>query len=347
MLKYLYLSLYSFLLSCVWVLPGWGLPLSPGDRLKISIPEGEEFNGIYEVNVDGTLGIPYLEPLPVVGLELPEVQQQVTQSLIQGGFFQPSFLRVSVNLVQWAPIEVFVSGETYLPGRVLINEQSDAEKTQPLVPVTGQYASQRMLTSAIRNAGGIKPNANIQAIQLIRNGQTRLFDLSGIFTGIPVEDVPLVAGDRIVVPDAGEINPSLVRPSAITPVGVKIFLSNLTVPATGNAISGIGRDATSFPYGSRFSHGVTAANCAGGTKTTNAGRRALLVRTDQLTGKTQYLERKVDDILKKSINDAENPFLMANDSIACYDSPTIQARDIVDTIVKFLSPFSLIKELWP
>jgi polysaccharide export outer membrane protein len=347
MLKHCLLFCGSIILGWSIASPSWGVPLSPGDRLKVSIPEGEEFSGIFEVNGDGTIGIPYLPPLMVVGQEPEQVQQQLFETLVQGGFFQPSFLRVSVNIIQWAPIEVFVSGETFLPGRVLINEHSDAEKTQSPVQVTGQYTEKRYLASAIRDAGGVKPNADVTAIQLIRNGQTQVFDLSGIFTGQPFADVPLVAGDRIIVPDSGRMNSNLVRPSQITPVGVKIFLSNLTVPATGNAISGIGRDATSFSYGSRFSHAVVAANCAGGTKTTNAGRRAILVNTNQLTGQTQYLERRVDDILKKSTNDADNPFLMANDAVACYDSHVTQARDIVDTISKFFAPFSLIKLLLP
>jgi polysaccharide biosynthesis/export protein len=347
MLKHVGIFISSAVAVLTLAAPSWGLPLSPGDRIKISIPEGEEFNGTYEVNLDGNLDIPYLPSLPVVGLNLDRVKHNLTQTLLTGGFFQPSFLRVSVNIVQWAPVEVFVSGATFVPGRVLINEQSDAEKTQPSVSLTGQYATNRSIVNAIRSAGGVKPNADVKTIQLIRAGQTQTVDLSGVFSGEPFEDVPLIAGDRIIVPDSGHIHNELVRPSQLTPVGIKIFMSNLTVPATSNATSSIGQDARSFPYGSRFSHAVVAANCAGGTKTTNAGRRAILVTTNQLTGQTKSLERRVDDILKKSVNDVDNPFLMSNDVVACYDSNTTQARDVIDTILTFLSPFSFIKQLLP
>jgi polysaccharide export outer membrane protein len=135
----------------------------------------------------------------------------------------------------------------------------------------------------------------------------------------------------------------LVRPSQITPTGVKVFLSNLTVPATGNAVSGIGRDATSFPYGSRFSHAVTAANCAGGTRGTNAERTAILATTEQLTGKTTYLQRHVNDLLTDSTNDTNNPFLQANDIVACYDSKVVQFRDVIQTI---LSPIPILRDLF-
>lgn len=333
--------------SLTWAAASFALPLSPGDRLKLSIPEGEEFNGIYEVNLEGKLEIPYLPPLPAAGLDSQQVQRNLTQALLQGRLFQPNFLRVSLNVVQWAPIQVYVSGATYVPGRVLINEQSDAQQTQPPVPLTGQYPPRRFLAVALREAGGIRPTADITAIQLIRQGQTRSFDLSGVLTGEPVEDVPLIAGDRIIVPDTGQINNALVRPSQITPIGVKIFLSNLTVPATGNAISGISRDATSFPYGSRFSQAVVAANCAGGTRGTNAGRRALLVTTDQMTGKTSYLERKVNDILQDSNSNADNPYLMANDAVVCYDSNFVQFRDIMQSLSQFVFPIPLIRGLIP
>ncbi|MTJ55969.1 polysaccharide export protein [Anabaena sp. UHCC 0253] len=323
--------------------PSLALPLSPGDRVKVTIPEGTEFSGIFEVNLEGNLEIPYLTPLPVVGLEPEQVEENLTTSLIDGAFFQRSFLQVSLKVVQWGPVEVFVSGATFLPGRVFINESSPGERTQPPVPVAGQYPPNRYLATAIRDAGGVKPTADIKNIRLIRNGETRIVDLSGVLTGEPFADVALIAGDRIIVPDSGKMQNELVRPSQITPTGVKVFLSNLTVPATGNAVSGIGRDATSFPYGSRFSHAVTAANCAGGTRGTNAERKAILVTTEQLTGKTTYLQRHINDLLTNSTSDANNPFLQANDIVTCYDSKVVQFRDVIQTI---LSPIPILRDLF-
>ncbi|MEA5620188.1 polysaccharide biosynthesis/export family protein [Cronbergia sp. UHCC 0137] len=341
MLKRLIFNTIIFTLTLTT--PSLALPLSPGDRVKVSIPEGTEFSGIFEVNLEGNLEIPYLTPVPVVGLEPEQIEENLTTALIDGAFFQRSFLQVSVKVVQWAPVEVFVSGATFLPGRVFINEPSPAEKTQTPVPIAGQYPPNRYLGTAIRDAGGVKPTADIKNIQLIRNGETRIFDLSGIFTGEPFVDVPLIAGDRIIVPDSGKMDNELVRPSQITPTGVKVFLSNLTVPATGNAVSGIGRDATSFPYGSRFSHAVVAANCAGGTRGTNAERQALLVTTEQLNGKTTYLKRQVNDVLTNSTNDVNNPFLQANDIVVCYDSKVVEFRDVIQTI---LSPIPILRDLF-
>jgi polysaccharide export outer membrane protein len=233
---------------------------------------------------------------------------------------------------------VYVSGSTFQPGRVLINEWTDAEQTQSPVQQAGQGSQERTLTAAIRQAGGVLPSADVSGVELVRSGHRRTIDLTGVFTGEPVEDIPLIAGDQVVVPDKGKITPMIVRPSQITPVGVKIFISNLTVPASGNAIAAIGRDATSFPYGTRFSQAIVSANCAGGTTLTNASRRAVLVRTDGLTGKTTTVDKGVEELLRRSTNNRNNPYLMPNDAVACYDSSVVNVRDIIGILSEIIFP---------
>jgi polysaccharide export outer membrane protein len=92
---------------------------------------------------------------------------------------------------------------------------------------------------------------------------------------------------------------------------------------------------------------VVAANCAGGTRGTNAGRRAVLVTTDQMTGQTAYLERRVEDILRNSTSNVDNPFLMANDAVICYDSRFVQFRDIMQSLSQFVFPIPLIRGFLP
>lgn len=322
------------------------LPLSPGDRIRVTILDGEEFNGTYDVNIDGKIDIPYLPSVEVVGKEPDVLRAELRSMLINGGFFQPSFLQLSVNVVSWAPINVFVAGDVFFPGRVLINEKSADRPDEAPVTVSGQYPPNRFLSVALKSSGGVMPTADVSTIKLIRGGKESFHDFTGIFTGQPLQDVALIAGDQVIVQATEKVNPLIVRPSPITLAGVKVFLSNLTVPATGNAPSGISRDATSFTYGNRFSQAVVAANCAGGTRFTNAGRKAILVRTDESTGKTNYLERKVDDLLMNSNNDRVNPYLMPNDAVACYDSIITTFRDVIKSISDVLTPAALILNVW-
>lgn len=318
------------------------LPISPGDRVKVTIPEGEEFSGIFEINLNGELELPYSKAIYAVGLEPQQLQQRVYQSLVQQGFFQPSFLRVSLSVVQWAPVPVFVTGATFQPGRVLINELSDVEQTQAPVPLSGQAPLNRMLTTALRRAGGITPTADVTAVRLKRGSRDQLINLTGAFTGEPFEDIPLIAGDQLIVPDTGVLNPLIVRPSVVTPSEININISNLTVPAAGNSVAAIGNDAQKFPYGSRFSHAVVSANCAGGTMVTNARRRAILVRTQVATGKTTIFERGVEQVLRNSTDNTNNPYLMADDGVACYDSGMTNFQAVLGIITQFINPSALV-----
>ncbi len=326
--------------------PVSALPLSPGDRIRLLIPEGELFNGIYEVNTDGTISIPYLPALPVVGLEIPLLEEQIKNQLIEKKYFKASFLQVSLTPLALAPIEVNVSGETFQPGRVQINNRSPEVRAQQLSQSSGDYAPERFLTSALRAAGGVTPTADVSKITVIRQNKKITVDFTGIFTGEEVTDIPLVAGDVVVVPKRQGIDQMIVRPSQITPPGILVFLSNLSIPANSNSTAGINKDSTGFPYGARFSQAVVAANCVGGTTTTNAARRAVLVRVNRATGETVAIDRAVEDLIRNSKDDITNPFLMPQDSVSCYDSTVTEVRGVLDFIGDILNPIKLIRDIF-
>jgi hypothetical protein len=140
----------------------------------------------------------------------------------------------------------------------------------------------------------------------------------------------------------GRFDPGLVAPSAITPPGIRVFLSNLTVPATGNAISAVGKEASSLPYGSRLLTAAVSANCVGGVNATSASRHVVLVRTDPVSGREQALERPIHELLQAPHRDDLNPYVMPNDGVACYDSGVTNLRDIARTIAEILLPISLL-----
>jgi len=334
----------------------WALPLSPGDRIRISVPaddavpETYRFSGIYEVNLDGTIQVPFLEPMPAAGLEVAQLQQQLTDSLISGGLFQPQFLQVTAQVVDWGPVQVTVAGATFEPGRILVTDQAPSEmapretvvvetRVEPFT-ISGEYPVGRYLTAVLRRAGGLTPKADIENIRLIRGTEEKVVDLSGVLSGEPVEDLPLIAGDQIVVPELTQIQPELVRPSQVTPAAIAIFLSNQTDPGSG------GGEVTQVAYGSRFSQAVVAAQCAGGTRSTNANRRVTLIQTNRTTGQTEVFDRKVEDLLRNS-NDTEiNPYLMPEDSIVCYDSAVTNTSGVLNFIGNILNPFRTLRSIF-
>ncbi len=331
--------------------PAKALPLSPGDRLEVSIPDDKYFSRAYEVNQDGELEVPYIGSIVVKGLEPQEVREKLSQVLIEKGFFLRDTLVLSVQILRWAPVQVTVSGETFQPGRVLINEPRYPLKTAISLEarqITGNYPSRRYLTNAIRAAGGVRGTADVKKIILLRDGQETVFDLSGIFSGESVEDVPLIAGDRIIIPRAERFQPELVRPSQITLAGIKVFISNLTVPADSNASSATGNkeEGITFPYGARLSQAAVSGNCAGGSRATNALRRVLLTRVNRITGETTIFDRSIEDLLRDSQNDTDNPFLMPRDGVACYDSGVTNLREVFRTIGDIFNPIDVLLRIF-
>ena len=343
--------------------PGYGLPLSPGDRVRVLTPMDDELppesrfrlSGLYEVNVDGTLQIPFLEPQPAAGLEVATVRKNLAEALVSKGFFRPESLELSVSVVSWAPIQVTVAGETFRPGRVLLSAATEGEQRQEGRSslsteavsgevVSGSYAPERYLSAAIRSTGGLKPTADLQHIRLLRGKQETTFDLSGVLTGKMVPDVPLIAGDEVTVPALSYHQTNLVRPSQLTPTEITVFLSNLTVPTAPNMSKG--GQVVSLLYGTRLSQAAIAAGCAGGTRRTNARRRAVLVQTDRETGKTTVTERSIEQLLKRSDNDTENPFVMPQDGVVCYDSTVTNLASIFRLITDIASPFFVINRLF-
>ncbi|WP_421657090.1 polysaccharide biosynthesis/export family protein [Leptothermofonsia sp. ETS-13] len=337
--------------------PGWTLPLSPGDRVRLFTPLDDELpsnspfrlSGLYEVNLDGTLQVPFLEPQPAAGLEVAQVEKNLVDALIKKGYFRQEFLELSVKVAHWAPVYVTVSGEAFRPGRVLINAAVSGERdgaSQPVIEeaIAGNYPPERYLTAAIRQAGGLKPTADIRQIRLIRGKQEKVFDLSGVITGQSVPDVPLIAGDQVVIPRVAIAQKELVRPSQLTPTEIPVLLSNLTAPHTPN--QGKGGQILNLEYGTRLSQVVVAAGCAGGTRSTNARRKVALVRTNRLTGETNVIDRPVERLLNNASNDKENPFLMPQDGVVCYDSKVTNIASILRTVGTIFSPFFLIPGLF-
>ncbi len=321
-------------------------PLSAGDRIRIAIPEGEDLSGVYEVGLGGQLEVPFIGLISAQGIDTRELEKTIHDRLIEEQIFRPGMLRVSTTVQEWAPVDVLVSGATFDPGRVTINRQKADYRTFKQSQLSGDFAKDRLLSAALYSAGGIRPDADLQHVQLIRNGEVKIIDLYGLFDGTLTKDIALAAGDQIVVPSTGYFQAKLVRRTQITPPGIRIFISNLSIPALNNSQSAVNSSSTSMPYGTRFLQGLLSGNCIGGTQLTNASRRAVLISTNPLTGRTEVIERSIQQLVSDPERDEINPFLMPNDGIACYDSGVTNFRDVTRTFGEFLSPLLDLKSLY-
>ena len=318
------------------------LPLSPGDMLEIWLEHGEGFNGRYVIDNAGYIQLPVMEPIDALGIAPATLAERIEVALIRADVFRPDTAGVTVKVLNWAAIEVPVAGAVFQPGRVTINAQRPSAVMRERIAASGDYASKRLLSEAVRAASGIRPDAKLDQVMLLRGGWQIEVDLTGILSGQPVMDYPLIAGDQVIVPSTGCFQSHLVRPSQITPKGFRVFMSNLIDSANSNSSAAVGRYSTNLPYGTRLLQAAISANCVGGRNWTNAPRKVVLISANPITRTTQVVERSVEELVRQSHRDQINPYLMPDDAVACYDSDITNLRDVSKTIVDLLAPFKLL-----
>lgn len=319
-----------------------GLLLSPGDLVEVIIEDGEGFNGRYIVDNAGYVKLPIIGVVEAGGATTNKLETKIELALIRAEIFQPDSASVTIYVLNWSSIEVAVAGAVFQPGTVLINKKPIGIQNAEHLEAYGDYSTTRLLSEAIRAASGIRPDAKLDQIILIRKGWQVQIDMTGMLSGNLVNDYPLVAGDRVIVPSTGCFQAHLVRPSQITPKGFRVFMSNLIDSAGDNSSAGIGRFSTSLPYGTRLLQAAVSANCVGGKEWTNAPRRVVLSSKNPITGETQVIERSVEQLMTMPNKARINPYLMPNDAVACYDSDITNYRDIAKTLTDLIIPFKLL-----
>ena len=304
-----------------------GERLSRNDLINIRISDDDTFNGDYVVSRDGTIKLPFLSPIRAQGNRTDQIEDAIAAQLISNDFFavRP---RISVRVADFASVTVGVAGAVFEPHSVQIGGVQGDRVDSRRQGALGASTEGRNLSAALRAAGGVRPDADISAVEVRRNGKRYALDMRGVFEGKNAVDIMLLTGDEISVPSRGCFQDDLMRPSPISPPGVRLFLSNLTQPATGNAVSAIGRDVREIPYGTRYMQAVVDTNCVGGAKATSANRSAVLFSRNPMTDISVVIERDIEDLLRRADRDDYDPYLLPGDSIACYDSTVTNIGEV-------------------
>ena len=308
-------------------------PLGTGDRLEITVLGDEDrLTGTYVIESDGTIALRGQMPVQASGLSIQDLTTSLHTQLVNANLVRPLQNAVRVSLIENAGTSVAVSGAVFQPGAVRAGER-DPESRIGLKEgaVSGDDNVSRTIAGAIRAAGGVRPDADVQRIYLLRGNTYAEFDLSGFIHGWSSRDVSVASGDRIVVPSRTCFNADLVRPTPLTAPGIRVFMSNLTRGAMNNAGAAIGHQTTSLPYGTRFLQGLVAANCVGGSYM-QSDRRAVLISRNPINGQSIVIERDIEKLVREANRDALNPYLMPGDAIACYDSRWTNFREAVGLV---------------
>ncbi len=320
------------------------ISLSRGDVINVLVSDGEEFNGDYTIGPDGRISLPFMPPVVAQGLSEQALGRRIERALIRNQLFTAQTARVAVRVIRYSEISVRVSGAVFQPGVLTVNEPRGQKNEAELVASKsgvrkyGDTTIRRTLSAAIRAASGARPDADISKVKLVRRGRTKTYDLRGAITGWFVDDPALEAGDEIHVPSRGCFQPELVRPSQITPRGIRIYISKMHFAADS-------RYDEKIPYGLRLLNAAVMASCIGGTLPTRGRREIVLVTRNHATGATEVVQRSVELLLRNKDRDAINPYLMPDDGVACYDSPMVEAADFAGMLNTLLSPIKTYQDI--
>lgn len=316
--------------------------LSAGDRISVKVAGSKLFDGSYEIDHDGRLRLPWLSAVDASNLTIDELAHELTLRLEDEELIRAGLAHVSVRLEEWAPLAVAVSGAVFFPGEAVINAREPQERMVRRDFSGGDASQQRRLSAALTSAGGIRPDADLSRIELIREDGTLVLDMRGLIDGEYAANPWLRAGDQIHVPSSGAFQAALMRPSPVTAPGIVIYASNLTTPANNNNVSNYTVLRSQVPYGVRMLQGVVNANCVGGTQATSGSRRAVLISTNPMTHQPVVVDRGIDELLAEPGNVGVNPYLMPEDVLGCYDSGVTNIRDIANTLTDLLTPATLL-----
>lgn len=320
--------------------------LAPGDRVRLTVAgDTDQLTGGYVVATDGVLTLAGQVHVRAAGVTVGALEAAITGELTARSLVRPLTNGVRLQLVELAPVTVSVDGAVFEAGPARVGErQAEVRALAISNTVVGDSNAGRTLSTALRAVGGVRPDADERSIYLIRGDRWTRIDMSGALDGRSDVDVTVASGDRIIVPSVGCLQERLVRPSLITTPGIRVFMSNLSRPASNNASSAIGKEATSLPYGTRFLQGLVSANCVGGSAM-NADRRAVLISRNPVTGKSVVIARAIENLVRHADRDNDDPYLMPGDAIACYDSAAMNLRDVVSVVSDTVTPVVLFRNV--
>jgi polysaccharide biosynthesis/export protein len=195
--------------------------LGAGDKVVVNVLGYEEFLGEHTVLSDGTINIPLLGAVTVMGMTTGQVSTDLANRL-QSYLIDPT---VTVSLTTLRAVSVNVAGEVLRPGRVQLQSLSDDSAPNP------EERTPPTLSAALDRAGGITQYADIRQVVVKRTNPDRttqemtvnLWDAIGSADAPP--EMILQDGDAIYIPRLASgqaLNPRLLSRSSFAPDTVRV-----------------------------------------------------------------------------------------------------------------------------
>lgn len=158
-----------------------GYVLGPGDVLEVSVLGREEYKPRVQVQVDGTIQLPYINNIVAADKTVLQLREDIRRALTSGGYFNAP--AVNITVVSYASRYVTVLGEVANPG---------------IVPVDKAYR----VSEIIARVGGLKDSGSDTIALRRETGEDIKLSLQSIATGDSSGDPIVNPGDKIFVPKA-------------------------------------------------------------------------------------------------------------------------------------------------
>lgn len=155
-----------------------GYVIGVGDVVEIAVLGREEFKPRVQVQVDGTVQLPYLHSVMASNLTVIQLRERVSKLLRDGGYYVDPV--VSVTVVSFASRYVTVLGEFASPG---------------LVPVDRAYRVSEILA----RAGGPRPTASDELVLRRATGEELILPIEMLSRGGNADDPLVQPGDKLFI----------------------------------------------------------------------------------------------------------------------------------------------------
>ena len=221
--------------------------VGPGDILSVEFRGVEFYSGAYSINPEGFIDLPEIGNTYVKGITVEELKlflQDQYKSII----FDPD---ININILNYRPVSIYVSGEVKKPGLYTLNYQTQNNKnlvknlnqnyiidiiSNP-TPKEQEAFIHPKLFDALRSVDGVSNNADLSKIEIIRDFsrfkgggkiKTKINLLRLITNGDQTQNIRIMDGDHIVVPKSEKLFKEqllAIRNSNLNPESIQIYIT--------------------------------------------------------------------------------------------------------------------------
>lgn len=160
--------------------------VSPGDVLRLNVPQEQSLDRELTVSDAGTVYLPQVGEVTLNGLTLPEAREFLTQRL---RLYNPAITEVVLTVLEYSSLRIYVIGAVQTPGSYT-------------------FESAPTLWEVLRAAGGPAEGASLASCRIITiaDGRptSRTVNLSGYLTGETFPADLMQGGDTLVVPTVAD-----------------------------------------------------------------------------------------------------------------------------------------------